>query len=83
MIKINNLTNNDNIRIVDKKEGIMIIEYIKDLSVTEATAINAYYASKMNVHKRQVLITLNNDSYTISQGAMQWMAGNVKASADV
>ena len=53
------------------------------MSVTEDTAINAYYASKMNIHKHQVLITLNNDSYTISQGAMQWMAGNVKASADV
>lgn len=83
MIKINNLTNNSNIRVVDEKGGIQILEYIKDLSVTGDTAINAYYASKMNVHQRQAFITLDNDSYTISQGAMQWMAGDVKAGADV
>ena len=37
----------------------------------------------MNVRKRQVLIELNSDAYTISAGAMQWTAGNVKMAADV
>ena len=37
----------------------------------------------MNVRKRQVLIELNGDAYTISAGAMQWTAGAVKMVADV
>lgn len=83
MIKINNLFNNKNINVVEEKGEIKILEYEKDLSVTPDTAISAYYASEMNVRKRQALIQLNNSSYTISAGAMQWMAGNVKAAADV
>ena len=43
----------------------------------------AYYASEMNVRKRQVLIELNGNAYTISAGAMQWTSGNVKMAADV
>ena len=37
----------------------------------------------MNVRKRQVLIELNGNAYTISAGAMQWTSGNVKMAADV
>lgn len=43
----------------------------------------AYYASEMNVRRRQVLIELNGNAYTISAGAMQWTSGNVKMAADV
>ena len=43
----------------------------------------AYFAEKMNHRVRQVLIELKGDSYILSAGAMQWMAGNVTATSDV
>ena len=60
-----------------------IIEYINDLSVTPYSAINSYFAHKMNVRKRQVLIEVNNDEYTLSAGAIQWTVGNIEISSDV
>lgn len=83
MFKIENLENNQNIKIVEQKNNMKVLEYINDLSVTPDMAVSAYFSSKMNVRKRQLLITLDNNEYTISAGAMQWMAGNVNATADV
>lgn len=83
MYKIKNLINTENVRVVEKKGGMRIIEYVTDLSVTPRTAINSYFSHKMNVRKRQVLIELNNDEYTLSAGAMQWTLGNVEVSSDV
>ena len=37
----------------------------------------------MNVRKRQVLIELKGNAYTISAGAMQWTSGSVTMGADV
>ena len=83
MFKIKNLLNNETTRVVDKKGNMRIIEYINDLSVTPYSAINSYFAHKMNVRKRQVLIEVNNDEYTLSAGAMQWTVGNIEISSDV
>ncbi len=83
MFKVENLTNNQNIRIVEQKDNMQIIEYVNDLSVTPDMAVSAYFSSKMNIRKRQLLIKLENSEYTISAGAMQWMLGNVNATADV
>lgn len=83
MVTCKNLTENKNIEIVEAKGGVKVIEYKKDLSVSSEQAMTAYFASEMNVRKRQVLIELRNNAYTISAGAMQWTAGNVKMVADV
>lgn len=83
MVTCKNLTENKNIEIVEAKGGVKVIEYKKDLSVSSEQAMTAYFASEMNVRKRQVLIELRNNAYTISAGAMQWTAGNVKMAADV
>lgn len=56
---------------------------MSDLSVMPSTAIIAYYCSRMNVRKRQLLINLEDNEYTISSGAMQWSVGNVEVVADV
>lgn len=56
---------------------------MSDLSVMPSTAIIAYYCSRMNVRKRQLLISLEDNEYTISSGAMQWSVGNVEVVADV
>lgn len=83
MYQIKNLIENDDIRKVDEKEGMTVIEYMRDLSVMPSTAVLAYYCAEMNVRKRQLVINLDDTEYTISAGAMQWTAGNVVAVADV
>lgn len=83
MVKCKNLYENKNIEIVEAKGDIKVLEYKKDLSVNTANAMAAYYASEMNVRKRQVLIELKGNAYVISSGAMQWTAGAVSMAADV
>jgi len=39
----------------------------------------AYYASQMNVRKRQVVCDVGKSNVTVQAGAMQWMVGDVKA----
>ena len=60
-----------------------IVDYTTDMSVNPQTAVQAYFASKMNVHKRQLVVKLNNDSVVMQAGAMQWMAGNIQIKTDV
>jgi len=83
MYQIKNFLDNDDVIVSNEKGNIKIIEYKKDLSVNPYTCITQYYASQMNVRKKQALIELNNDSYVTSAGAMQWTLGNVQAVTDV
>ena len=45
--------------------------------------MSEYYAAKMNVRRRQVVIQLNGDEYLTSSGALQWMAGNIESKTNV
>lgn len=83
MFKVKNFLNNENIRVLEKKGNMRILEYVNDLSVSPSSAVTSYFAHKMNVRKRQVLIEVNNDEYTVSAGAMQWTLGNIEVSSDV
>lgn len=83
MYQIKNFLDNDDIRVAEKKGNIRIVEYMSDLSVNPYTCITQYYAARMGVRKRQVLIELNDDEYITSAGAMQWTLGNVQAVTDV
>ena len=83
MFKIKNLLNNENVKTIDEKEKMKVLEYVNDLSVTPNSAVTSYFAHKMNVRKRQVLIELNGNEYTVSAGAMQWTLGSVEISSDV
>lgn len=83
MFKFKNFLNNENIKVIEKREGMRVLEYQNDLSVTPMSATTSYFANKMNVRKRQVLIELNNNEYTISAGAMQWTVGNVEMETGV
>lgn len=83
MVTCKNLYENNNIEVVEAKGDIKVLEYKKDLSINASNAVAAYYASEMNVRKRQVLIELKGSAYTISAGAMQWTAGAVSMAADV
>lgn len=83
MVTLTNFFDNPNIKEIASAGGIKVYEHQADLSLTPMEAATAYYSSKMNVRKRQVLIQLNNDAYIISAGAMQWTAGDVKMASNV
>src|SRR4051812_33223902 len=83
MITFENLFDNQNMKEIDRRGCVRVFEYQKDLSVSYERAVSEYYASKMNIRKRQVLIELNGNAFTISAGAMQWTSGKVTMVADV
>ncbi|EQB90013.1 uncharacterized protein (AIM24 family) [Clostridium punense] len=83
MITYKNLYDNKNMEVIASKGDVKVLEYKRDLSVDYSNAVSAYYASEMNVRKRQVLIELKGNAYTISAGAMQWTSGSVTMVADV
>ncbi len=83
MVVQKNLCDSSNVKVLYQMGGFTVLEHQKDLSVSTLSAVDEYFAAKMNVKKRQVLIDLNNDSYTVQAGAMQWMSGNVEMSSGV
>lgn len=83
MYQLNNLFDNKNMKVIANKGNFQVFEHERDLSVSPADAVTAYFSSEMNVRKRQVLANLNGNSVTVQAGAMQWMLGNVQASSGV
>ena len=83
MYQINNFTNNDDIKILGELGAFSVIEYQRDLSVMPGEAITAYYASQMNVKRRQVVCDISKSNVTVQAGAMQWMVGDVKATTRI
>lgn len=79
MFKIKNFEDNDDVKVLKELGAFKVVEYQKDLSVNHSTAQQAYYASKMNVRRRQVICDVGLSNITIQAGAMQWMVGDVKA----
>ena len=78
-----NLLNNENIITKSQLGGMQVIEHARDMSVAPWTSKTEYYCAQMGVNKRQLLLNLNGNSYTIQAGAMQWMSGNVNMSSGV
>ena len=83
MYQISNFTDNDDIKILGSMGAFTAVEYIRDLSVTQESAPIAYYASQMNVCRRQVICDLSKSPITVQAGAMQWTVGNVAATTGV
>lgn len=83
MFRLNNFLNNQNIKVIDQKGPFRVLEHEKDLSVHPANAVTAYFASEMNVRKRQVFVELNGNGCITQAGAMQWMLGNVNMGSGV
>lgn len=79
MYQIRNFFNNDDVKVIDSLGAFSVIEYQKDLSVMPETAMQAYFASQMNVRKRQVICDIATSNVTVQAGAMQWMVGDVRA----
>lgn len=80
---------NDDIKLTKEKGPFKVIEYARDLSVTPSTAVGSFFASKMNIRKRQVLCDLDMASrmhgsgIKTQAGAMQWTVGDVDATSGV
>lgn len=83
MIATNFLSESSLHRIVTQAGKFAVIEYDKDLSVSARDAELAYFASKMNVKKRQIIATLDNSGVIVQAGAMQIMAGNITAATNI
>lgn len=75
--------NSQNIVVKSELGGMQVLEYARDMSVSPYNSKMEYYSAKMNVNKRQVLLNLNGNGYTVQAGAMQWISGNVQMSTGV
>lgn len=84
MIRTNLFQPTDAHKIVAQAGRFSLLEYEKDISVMPDTASMAYFASQMNVRKKQIIASLNNDGGVILQaGAMQFMIGQIQAATNV
>ena len=83
MYQINNFTNNDDIKVLNSLGAFTVVEYQRDLSVSPANAMLAYYCNEMNVRKRQVICDVAKSDVTVQAGAMQWTVGKVEATTGV
>lgn len=85
MYRISNFADNDDITTLASMGAFTVLEYQRDLSVMPHDAQTAYFASKMNVRKRQVVCDMSkaNGGITLQAGAMQWTVGNVNATTGI
>jgi len=83
MFRIKNFEDNNDVKIVEELGAFKVVEYQKDLSVDHLTAQAAYYASEMNVRRRQLVCDVSRSDITIQSGAMQWMVGDVSATTGI
>lgn len=85
MYSISNFVDNDDITTLASLGAFSVLEYQRDLSVMPHDAQMAYFASKMNVRKRQVVCDMSkaNGGITLQAGAMQWTVGNVNANTGI
>ncbi len=84
MIKTNLLKNSSAKKVKYQKGIFSVIEYERDLSVEPEMAEMAYFASMMDVRKRQLIATISEDTGVIVQkGYMQLMIGDLKAVTDI
>lgn len=84
MITTNILDATDSHKIVARKGRFFVMEYDRDLSVSPEFAQQAYFASQMNIKKRQVIAKLTDtDGIIVQAKAMQMMMGQVEVSTNV
>lgn len=83
MVTCNNLYNNSNMKEILSLGCVKVFEHQRDLSINPSSAITSYYASEMNIRRRQVLIELNGNAFTVQAGAMQWTSGQVQMTSGI
>lgn len=83
MYQIRNFFDNNDVKVTDSLGAFSVVEYQRDLSVMPETSMMAYYCSQMNVRKKQVVCDVAKAPIILQAGAMQWMAGDVRATTGV
>ena len=83
MIQLNNVFNNENMKVIASAGQYFIYEHEKDLSVSPWDASTAYFMQQQNVRRRQLLVQLNNSACKMQAGAMQWIAGNIQTTSGI
>lgn len=83
MFRIDNFTENDDIRTLASLGAFTVVEYQRDLSVMPGDAQAAYFCNEMNVRKRQLICDVSKSNVTTQAGAMQWTVGDVNATTGV
>lgn len=83
MFKVKNFEDNDDVIIKEQNGAFKVIEYKRDLSVDYEQAQSSYFASEMNVRRRQLLCDVSKSNITVQAGAMQWMLGNVSSTTGI
>lgn len=83
MFTIKNFEDSENVNIKEALGPFKVAEFKRELNVNHLTAQSAYYASEMNVRRRQLVCDVGQANITIQAGAMQWMAGDVKATTGI
>lgn len=83
MYTIKNFEDNDDVIIKEQKGPFKVVEYKRDLSVDYTQAQSSYFASEMNVRRRQLVCDVSQSNITVQAGAMQWMIGNVNSTTGI
>lgn len=83
MIQTNILTSSPNKNVVAQLGRYSVIEHEKDISPKPGSEMAAYFASQMNVRRRQVVCDLQGQGVIVQAGAMQLMVGSLEAATDV
>jgi len=83
MLSTNLFSESEARKITGSDGPFTVIEYQRDLSVDVSRAMESYFASEMNVRKRQLLVTLSQSGVILQAGSMQMLLGDIRASADV
>ena len=82
-VKVNRIENEKR-KIIASLNNFRVLEYLKDPSVTYENAEQQYFMGQMGVRRRQLVIDLDKEHSAVLQaGAMQWMAGDVKAATGI
>lgn len=83
MVVQKNVCDSSNINVINEMGKYKVLEHQKDLSVSSGNAVSEYFAAKMNIKKRQVLIELKDNGCVVQAGAMQWMSGDINMGSGV
>ena len=84
MITTNLLESSETKKVTMQNGAFSVIEYERDVSVEPEMAQLVYYASLMDVRKRQLIAEISEDVGIITQkGRMQMMLGDLKAETDI
>lgn len=84
MIKTNLFSESDARKVTQKRGIFSVVEFERDISVSPDMAQIAYFASEMNVRKRQLIAQLDRTiGIYVQAGEMQLMLGDIDATTDV